>query len=236
MSHRWCESALLRKKQIEEGLDLTFNEVFLPYYKAKMLAYKPINALEIGCGTGHMAANLSKHCNSFTALEPSKGMYEVAKEVLRDSNVKLLPSYIQDISGTEKYDLIYSHMCLQVIEDTKELLRNVRGLILEKGIGIFSIPHPCFYNDYKSFFDESEYEYMRELEKQISFTITKDPGNKIESVPYHHRPISYYLNQIIECGFNILSLDEIIPSDEVQLMYGEKWKYPRYCSFVIEAC
>lgn len=236
MRNRWCESALLRKKQIEEGLDITFSKVFVPYYISKIVDCQPHSVLEVGCGTGHMALELSQYCDSFVALEPSKGMYAVAKDVLKDRHVKLLSSYIEEIPSIDKYDFIYSHMCLQVIEDSQKLFQNVRNIISEKGIAIFSIPHPCFYNHYKSFFNDSEYEYMSILEKQISFTITKDSINRIEDVPYHHRPISYYINQLAECGFKLLRFDEIFPSDEVQLMYGEKWAYPRYCSFVVKAC
>lgn len=233
MPNRWNGAAFTRKKQIEEGLDITFSKVFIPYYVGKMAEYKPHNVLEVGCGTGHMALELSQYCRNFMALEPSRGMYAVAKEVLKNHSVKVLPSYVGDISSIEKYDLVYSHMCLQVIEDVENFFQSVRAFVSERGVVIFSIPHPCFYNQYKAFFDDSEYEYMGILEKQISFTITKDTVNRINGVPYHHRPISYYMNQLVECGFKILHFDEIFPSDNVQLLYGEKWNIPRYCSFVV---
>lgn len=95
---------------------------------------------------------------------------------------------------------------------------------------IFSIPHPCFYNEYKGFFGD-EYNYMTPMTKDVSFTITKDSKNTISGVPYHHRPLSEYINKLVESGFAINGFDETYPEEDIQLKYGAKWESPRYCVF-----
>ena len=54
MPNRWCDSAELRRSQIESGLDLTFNEVFKPIFVEKISSLNPARILEVGAGTGHL--------------------------------------------------------------------------------------------------------------------------------------------------------------------------------------
>ena len=73
---------------------------------------------------------------------------------------------------------------------------------------------------------------MVSVTKEITFTITKDNENPISGVPYHHRPLSTYINTLVEAGFSIDRFDETYPDGVIQEMYGEKWKTPRYCVFI----
>jgi len=72
---------------------------------------------------------------------------------------------------------------------------------------------------------------MVPITKDVSFNISKDSENIIRGVPYHHRPLSSYINKVVESGFAIDGFDETYPEDVIQEMYGEKWQTPRYCVF-----
>lgn len=76
MPHRWCDSAKLRKNQIESGIDITFNEVFKPQFVKIVQDLMPQSILEIGGGTGHLSLALSKIMPNILMLEPSSGMNE----------------------------------------------------------------------------------------------------------------------------------------------------------------
>jgi hypothetical protein len=67
--------------------------------------------------------------------------------------------------------------------------------------------------------------------KKITFAITKDKTNLISGVPYHHRPLSCYINALVESGFAIDGLEEAWPTPAVQAMYEQEWENPRYCVF-----
>jgi 16S rRNA A1518/A1519 N6-dimethyltransferase RsmA/KsgA/DIM1 with predicted DNA glycosylase/AP lyase activity len=90
MPHRWCNSAKIRREQIESGIDLTFNEVFKPLIVSRIQCLSPSNILEVGAGTGHISIELFKLGFSVTAIEPSLGMYEVAQDVLSFTDVRLV--------------------------------------------------------------------------------------------------------------------------------------------------
>lgn len=230
MPHRWCNSALLRRDQIESGADLTFNEVFKPLIVNRVTRLLPESVLEVGAGTGHISKELSSFGFSITAIEPSKGMYDVAQEVLSNSNVNLINCTSFELKKENLYDVAFSHLVAHVVDDLPNFFKSIGEHLIKGGHFIFSIPHPCFYNEYKGFFG-AEYNYMTAMTKDVSFTITKDSENTISGVPYHHRPLSEYINNLVGNGFAIDGFDETYPDDDIQEKYGTRWATPRYCVF-----
>ncbi|MDI9844510.1 class I SAM-dependent methyltransferase [Legionella pneumophila] len=230
MPHRWCDSAKLRKKQIESGIDITFNEVFKPQFIKIVQDFMPQNILEIGGGTGHLSLALSKITPKILMLEPSSGMNEVAAHVLSNSKVALMKIKLEELELGEKYDLIISHMVLHTVADINNFFYHVKKHLNPDSTFIFSIPHPCFYNQYKKIFSDN-YNYMTEDFQNISFSITKDPENLITNVPYNHRPLSTYINTLIKNKLSLKEIKEIYPSKEIQMLYGGLWSEPRYCLF-----
>ena len=160
-------------------------------------------------------------------------MHSVSKDVLSNSNVVLKNCGSSDLNQKGAFDLAFSHLVAHVVDDLAGFLQSVSEFLSEEGVFLFSVPHPCFYNDYKKFFGE-DYSYMVPRTENVSFTITRDPANAISGIPYHHRPLSVYLNTLIESGFRLTNFDEIFPEEEIQKLYGTKWDSPRYCLFTCQ--
>jgi hypothetical protein len=116
------------------------------------------------------------------------------------------------------------------VDDLPGFLASIARHLNSDGHLLLTIPHPCFFNDYKKIFD-GEYSYMVAASAEISFAITKDPSNRISGVPYHHRPLSTYINSLVATGFAIDGFDEIFPAKDIQALYGNAWESPRYCLF-----
>jgi SAM-dependent methyltransferase len=230
MPHRWCNSAQIRREQIESGADLTFNEVFKPLIVNRINNLSPNNVLEVGAGTGHLSKELFDLGLSVTAIEPSIGMYEVAQDVLSETDVELINCTSFEMEKGETFEVAFSHLVAHVVDDLLGFYYSIGQHLGKNGHFIFSIPHPCFYNEYKGFFGD-EYNYMVPMTKDVSFTITKDSKNIISGVPYHHRPLSEYINKLVESGFAIDGFDETYPDDDIQEKYGARWESPRYCVF-----
>ena len=179
---------------------------------------------------GHISKELSELGFSVTAIEPSAGMYGVAKDVLSLTDVRLLNCTSFDLEKNQLYEVAFSHLVAHVVDDLNEFFESIGQHLKASSHLIFSIPHPCFYNEYKGFFGD-EYNYMTPMTKNVSFTITKDSNNTISGVPYHHRPLSEYINKLVESGFAIDGFNETYPEEDIQLKYGAKWESPRYCVF-----
>ncbi|RJP85874.1 MAG: class I SAM-dependent methyltransferase [Desulfobacteraceae bacterium] len=231
MPNRWDDFASIRRVQIESGNDLTFSKVFLPYYVDLVKELRPESLIEVGCGTGHLSTNLSNHVNTSVAIEPSEGMYSVAEQVIEGSCVQLFRLRAEDYRSERTFDLIISHMVLQLVDNLELFIASVAQFMGNQSHFVFAIPHPCFYNEYKKFFAPSEYHYMKELTKSVSFAVTKDPNTKISGVPYSHRPLSRYFFVLKKYGFHIVDFEETFPKPEIQSLYGTDWTFPRYCVF-----
>lgn len=233
MPHRWNEAANIRRQQIESATDLTFCSVFVPYYSKLVSKLSPLSLLEVGCGTGHLSLHLSKTMGSIVAVEPSKGMYKVAIDVLRDSGVIIHNIPIQELPIVNPFDLIISHMVIQTVPLLEDFFMSISCQMNERSIFSFSIPHPCFYNKYKQFIPNEEYQYLKQYHKDVSFFISKDIKQKISGVPYYHRPLSYYFSALKAKGLQVIDFEEICPTSDIQALYGTPWEYPRYCVFQI---
>lgn len=231
MPHRWCSSAELRREQIESGIDVTFVNVFKPLFVEWICDLNPSRVVEIGAGTGHLSKALAPQQFSITAIEPSPGMYKVACEVLSGEKINLINCSSFDLPPGELFDVAFSHLVAHVVEDLDRFLASIWAHLPIGGHLVFSIPHPCFYNAYKKFFGP-EYNYITPMTKLVSFSVTNDPDNVITDVPYHHRPISSYVNAIVNSGFAIDGFHEVYPPKDIQMKYGRLWDAPRYCAFV----
>lgn len=231
MANAWDSAAPVRRKQIEEGLDITFNHVFLPHYVNLVKDLQPRRMLEIGCGTGHLSLKLSESVAEIVALEPSHGMHSIATEVLAGNSVKLHNDSAEHFSSRRRFDLILSHLCGHVVENIDNFFYVASRFLANDGRFVFSLPHPCFWNQYKNIIQQAEYRYNEERMVETSLTITMDTINPIKGVPYHHRPLSRYFGSLSAAGMHVTRFEEILPSADIQSLYGSKWEFPRYCVF-----
>jgi 2-polyprenyl-3-methyl-5-hydroxy-6-metoxy-1,4-benzoquinol methylase len=232
MPHRWDKCAILRREQIESGLDLTFAKVFLPSYRNLISRQEARTVLEVGAGTGHLAQALYNLVDEYVAIEPSDGMYKVATDVLAGSAVLLRQMRVEDLEHDRFYDVVLSHLCLQTVAGHGAFIASMSQHVAPSWALVLSIPHPCFYNEYKRIIPSERYRYMTESEHEISFTVTLDPDRAIIGVPYFHRPLSAYIRAISSSGFVVETVEEVFPPAAVQELYGSLWETPRYLTIV----
>jgi SAM-dependent methyltransferase len=228
MTHHWDDIAAVRRQQIEDGRDLTFSRVFVPYYWQLISTLAPSSILEIGGGTGHLARSLSAIAKRYAMLEPSQGMYGVAREVLADGQVEIHNCTVETFPACGQFDLVLSHMCVQAVGELRGFLKALAKQIYSSGVFLLSLPHPVFYNDYKRFFPQDKFRYTNEQSQRVSFSITLDPDQVIEDVPYHHRPVSKYVSCLADAGLCLTYFEEIFPGRDIQELYGHPWENPRY--------
>jgi len=224
--HRWSEAATIRKTQIESGIDITFHKVFLPFYKNELHQIRPNNTIDIGCGTGHLIKYLADELKFVIGIDPSKGMADIATNVVGDY-ATIYWSTVEKFETEIKFDLALSHLCLHTVNDLSSFLLAVHHLLNIDGSFIFSIPHPCFWNNYKSCISKDSYNYMEEKEVEMTLTITKDKINEMV-VPYIHRPLSSYFRLLVNSDFLVEEFHEVFPPQDVQDLYDKPWQEPRY--------
>jgi len=231
MLDSWSAMAPQRREQIESGRDITFNNVFVPFYRNLVANLRCKSIVEVGCGTGHLANELAGMVERVYALEPSVGMHAVAAEVLRNSKVILLHNAVEQYQAEKPFDCAVSHLCAQSVSDLDGFLKGCTRLLTDEGHLVFSIPHPCFWNDYQPYFSSNPFAYTVEQFTTATLTISLDRDSKMAGIPFNHRPLSRYIEVIAECGFAVDRFHEIFPAADVQLLYPKPWERPHFCVF-----
>lgn len=228
----WNQAATVRNQQIEDGTDITFLMVFIPIYLRIFNEISPKDCIEIGAGTGHLAKALSEHCASIVAIEPSPGMFEIAKKNLSQiKNVNIFNQGSNEFNKNKKFDLAYSHMCCHTVEKIDDFFRSIASTLKNNGLFVTTLPHPCFYNNYKNYLPEN-FDYMSTIETAVELFISQDKNTKIPNIPYFHRPISEYINTLSRNNLLIEEFIEIIPDRTIREKYFPPWDRPRYCTII----
>lgn len=161
--------------------------------------------LDIGCGNGLFARRMAKKGIKVTAFDFSSLNIENAKkydstnidfltlDATLDSDLKKL--------NNRKFEGLVSNMVFMDMPDVECLFSNIKNLLTENGVFVFSIQHPCFNSEYAEIKEDGSLLINDYLHSDISKGIAIPTQTKKQY--YFHRPISYYLNLGISNGLVI---------------------------------
>jgi len=170
--------------------------------------------LDAGCGQGYLARLLARKGAIVTGVEPADNSYLYASQ--REQAERLGITYIQaDLSSLDTFQGIFDHvianMVFMDIPDYQAAIHNCIASLKSGGRLIFSILHPCFEEPgsewlKKGYVEVREYFQERALDQNISH--------------FFHRPLSAYINLVIQEGCNIQSMIEPQLDAEVAQRYS----------------
>ncbi|HLG63008.1 MAG TPA: class I SAM-dependent methyltransferase [Ktedonosporobacter sp.] len=146
--------------------------------------------LDAGCGQGYLARKGA----IVTGVEPAEKFYAYAAQKEQEERSGI--NYIQeDLSAfttlTESFDYVIANMVLMDIPDYVTALRNCVAALKKGGGLLISLLHPCFEESGSAWADKGYVEvrdYFRERTVPQHYA------------PFVHRPLSTYLNAIIQAG------------------------------------
>ncbi len=98
------------------------------------------SVLEIGIGTGRIAAKVAPYCKSLTGIDISPKTINRASENLSDiKNIELVCADFSVHEFKEKFDVIYSSLTFMHFSDKRQLIFKVESLLASGGIFCLSI-------------------------------------------------------------------------------------------------
>jgi 2-polyprenyl-3-methyl-5-hydroxy-6-metoxy-1,4-benzoquinol methylase len=237
MTAQWDNNAARRHKQIIEGLDFSFDNVLSPTFIKLLKGIKNIGSkkvLDVGCGSGILTYRLSKYTGNIIGIDPSIKSIKIAeREYEKIRNLQFICSSVEDYRNKEVFDVVISNMTIQAIKDIKKAFCSISKLMNKSSIFIFSIPHPCFWIEYRTKIGLDEYKnykYFKTSKYQITFSISNDRKPLPSQVPLYHRQIALYSKQLSAAGFLITSLLEPFP--KIINNANTNWDTPHFLVFV----
>ena len=121
---------------LQEYMNKWDGEIFLDALKLD----KKKNVLEIGIGTGRIAAKTAPHCLNLTGIDISPKTVERAKDNLKDHpNISFICDDFYRHQFEDTFDIIYSSLTMMHFEDKKEVISKVDKLLNKNGIFCLSI-------------------------------------------------------------------------------------------------
>ncbi|OGN98581.1 MAG: hypothetical protein A2Y89_05650 [Chloroflexi bacterium RBG_13_51_18] len=190
-----------------------------PAVIARLPSLKGKNVLDTGCASGFFTEYALKNGARVTAVDISKVMTE--RLVARIKSVKLT-IFCADISRpmsflkSNTYDCVICSLVLHYIKDWEPLLAELHRVLKKGGRLVISTHHPF-----------EMYQYLK-LPSYYDFKMVEDTwgssGPRPFKVHYYVRPLKEVLRPIVRSKFNIISIDEPLPTKECKELAPEVYK------------
>jgi S-adenosylmethionine-dependent methyltransferase len=97
---------------------------------------EPLNALEVGCGTGAAAVRLAQIGFHITLLDSSRGMLDIAKHAAGEAGVTNRVTLVHgdaarltSLFGVASFDVVLCHNILEYVDDPASVLRSACRLL-----------------------------------------------------------------------------------------------------------
>jgi 2-polyprenyl-3-methyl-5-hydroxy-6-metoxy-1,4-benzoquinol methylase len=188
--------------------------------------------LEAGCGTGYLCRIFARQGAQVTGIEPASSFFEYATE--REQAAPLGIRYLQQDLSTctlsqAAFDIVVANMVFMDIPDYQPAMRNCIRALKTGGRLVFSLLHPCFDEMDKPDFEKgyATKGYIRIDEYLHEFSVQQKFGH------YIHRPLSEYMNLVIDEGCAIGKVIEPTLTDEGLAVLGENNRNVHIPNFIV---
>ncbi|WP_236631540.1 class I SAM-dependent DNA methyltransferase [Endozoicomonas numazuensis] len=175
------------------------------------------SVLDLGCGPGVYAEYLISHGATVTAVDASQEMVEIVREKFGEA----VKTYAQDLSlglPEEKdasYDVIICPLTVHYIEDVSVFFGDVKRLLKQGGVFIFSTHHPVV--DFEV--SPSGNYFQRELITEEWDTV----GHPVE-VSFYRRSLTEWFESLASAGLCVTNLSEGKPSERMKSLCADSYK------------
>src|SRR5690606_23633501 len=184
--------------------------------------------LDAGCGNGYLARKLARLGGKVTGVEPASAMFEHASmaEHANPLGITYLQEDLSTYQAHEANDLVIANMVLMDIPQWQPALQNCINALVAGGTLIISISHPAFEQSSAKFHQHNAVmvaDYLHEYDIEATY------GHMF------HRPLSTYLNFIIQRGCVLTEIVEPQLSQELAASHPDHRRDHYVPSFLIIA-
>ena len=226
----WDRIADVRHKQVSAGNDLSFTHVLEPTIRSLLVDCNLDRVLDVGCGVGHLTRKLASISRRIVAVDPSPKSIDLAKTNCKghsnvDFFVATAESFARDWSSC-RFTTVAANMTLMACLDLDAFVQSVSHLVQPEGHLVASITHPWFWPHYAGYANAEWFTYTENNVVEAPFHISQDATDFVTT--HVHRPLESYFTSLSSSNFVVDQICEPIPSDKVQVLYPDRWRFPRF--------
>lgn len=223
----WDEVAELRAAHIADGSDLSYHAVLRPAIASLTEGCDHTHVLDVGCGSGFLAAELADRSGSVVGVDFSPVAIEMARGEHVRPNLTFEQQPIERYRGDAAATLVVSNMTLMAFRELDAALESIVANMAPGGHFVFTIPHPRYWPTHCGYQDESWFTYAAEIpvewRYEASCLATSGPA-----VTHFHRPLDSLWASLHRRGLRFDAALEPFPSREVAQRHGKRWRFPHF--------
>ena len=215
------------------------NELLMPFAFAMLGKVAGRDVLDLGCGEGGYARELSLRGAKVVGVDGSQRLIEIARERTAASTANVdfrcLNASHMDELAAHSFDVVLASMSLMDVEDYETAIYEVSRVLRPDGELVMSITHPCFTPPVSRWIrDEAgngKFFAVDRYFERIAWEETMAPGLN-RPVLRRHRPLEDYLAAPLKAGLVLRELREPTVSDEEIRKSPRFWKLQRIPYFL----
>ncbi len=227
----WDKNAEARHAQLVSGIDISHDRILIPQLLQALGPIDGRTGLDVGCGSGVLTRILAAKGASMVGVDLSLKMIEIAKRESRGfSNAVFHSSSLESYarrSPSDSVDFVVVNMAFNCVVDLGAVIEGIAKTLRKDGDLVFTVAHPFFWKSYRGL-DAPGTPYHVPHSLRMPFIISLDKASLPAETTYFHRPLELYSSLLRRAGFVIQKIKELMPPPEVESLYPDKWKFPRF--------
>jgi SAM-dependent methyltransferase len=199
-----------------------------PLLRAMLPELRGRRIVDLGCGFGWFCRWAREQgAANVLGLDVSARMLETARERTSDHRITYTHADLERLRlPSSSFDLAYSALALHYVENLRGVFACVRQALVRHAHFVFSVEHPIFTapsNPDWSIVDDGRKVWPLDC---YSIAGSRETDWLDRRVTKFHRPLSTYMNALIDAGFAVIRIEEWGPTDQ-QLADRPEWAAER---------
>jgi ubiquinone/menaquinone biosynthesis C-methylase UbiE len=227
----WNANADVWTKLARAGYDVYRDHLNTPAFLAMLPDVNRLTGLDIGCGEGHNTRLVSRRGARMTAIDIAENFIAHAQRTEHAEPLGIdyrVASAVELPFADQTFDFATGFMSLMDIPEIERVFAEAYRVLKPGGFLQFSISHPCFDTPHRRNLRDARGvtyaievgDYFRKLNGTVMEWLFRGAPPQAKSglrpfqTPQFTRPLSEWLNLLIDSGFRLERLEEPRPTDE----------------------
>jgi SAM-dependent methyltransferase len=185
------------------GVDPEYVEQIIPLACEELIGFRTV--LDVGCGEGQIARALAAQGSSVTGVDPTLRNIEVARE--RGGGPRYVTGSATSLDEPDaSFDAVVACLVFEHIDDVDTAISEVARVLRPGGQFSFFLNHPLLQTPGSGWIDDHIIDPPEQYWRIGPYLVETESVEEVEKgvfIRFLHRPLSRYVNALVEHGLRI---------------------------------